>query len=113
MKVVHYIKNTFSEIAEDTETTCFYLPDKEIVLFSRQAGDWDLVDRGEMILEGGAISAGRIPIVKGVRYSNIKQFDYDENKLGQLIRDLKSRNKLDDEIALGIEYLVGNENPNY
>ncbi len=119
MEIIKYKRTvqTF-HIHATFSATCLYVPDEKVVLFSEGRGsfggvDYSITDRPEMLEEAKALAEGRdpnkgkeAPDFGGVSYSEAKRFDYDGDKLRQLIKDARLRSELETKVKSGIEAVI-------
>ena len=103
---------------------CFYIPQEEAVLFRERQGtfgseDYSLNEETKFLEEVKKAIANPelfsdntkekhegIPVTGGITYSNIKEFEYDDSKVQQLIQDAQSAKELEVKVQTGIESLL-------
>lgn len=113
MKVVYYKRTALSptHIHASYHEDMFYIPEREVVLFSETAGtfgdvSFDISKKPEILDEARSIADGKKPELERVEYSNIKTFDYDSKKVDVLIADAIKKQYLDHKVKKGLEGLI-------
>jgi hypothetical protein len=113
MKVVYYrryAKSGFHIHAYSSEDI-FYFPDENLILFREQLGsfggkDYSFTERQELLDEAKSVMQGSGTGIEGVEISNVNEFEYDEEKIKQLIQDAKSKSEFETRVRSGIEELL-------
>lgn len=91
---------------------CFYIPDENVVLYRQRIGtfggkDYSLTDKREILDEARAIEKNE-PLGKAnIAFSNVKEFEYDDSKIKELISNAESKSELEKKVQSGIEDLLG------
>lgn len=85
-----------------------YIPDERVVLLREQHGTFgghttSYADNKEFLDEIQPLSEGGFPNREGVTYSRIKEFEYDETKLKELIQNAKLERELKNKVESGID----------
>ncbi len=113
MKVVYFKRNAPSgfHIHAGSYADCFYIPNENLVLYKEQHGSfggqsYSLTDRAEILGQARAIAEGKIPNVKGVTFSDTKEFEYDNSKLQELMQNARLKTELETKVKSGIEELL-------
>lgn len=88
-----------------------YVPDENVVLYRQRSGTfgssiYSITDKKELLEELQPLLNGDTPKVETVTYSEIKEFQYDEAKLRDLIQSTKSKMELQNKVETGIEALL-------
>ena len=88
----------------------FYLPSKNLILYKDRVkladGTASLTDEQSFLDEARMIAEGEIPQVNGLRFSNLKLFEYDGSVIEALVENIRSRNELSTKIISGMEALL-------
>ncbi len=113
MKVIHYKRNAESgeHVHAGAYASCFFVPDKQVVIFAEQEGSfggviYSITDREAMLREAQLIANGEIPEIDLISFSDIKDFEYDDHKIKELIDDAKSAKELEARTKSSIEQLL-------
>lgn len=126
MKVIYFERKQPSRlhIHAFSHARGFYIPNEEIVLFREQRGtfggqEYSLNDdekflgevkkaiaNPELFSEESKEMHEGVPIMKDVTYSNIKEFEYDDSKVQQLIQEARLAKELEGKVQSGIESLL-------
>lgn len=111
VRVYYYHRNARSgfHIHAYSSADIFYIPDENLILFAERHGtfggcDYSFTKRRELLDE--AKSVIRCSKIEGIEISNVKEFEYDSQKIKQLIQDAKLKSKLETKVRSGIEKLL-------
>ena len=113
MKVIYYHRHVKSgfHIHAYSSADIFYIPDENLILFREQHGsfggrDYSFTDSPELLDEANSVVQGSR--VEGGEISAITEFEYDETKIKQLVREAKLKSELETKVRSGIEELLKN-----
>jgi len=115
MKVVYFERYIdgleLGHVHAGVHTKCFYIPSKDLALFSEKSGTFGSTEYGlatseKLLKEARAIAEDMVPIAHGISYNNIKVFEYDGVALRALIRNAKAKTKLERKVESGIKELL-------
>jgi len=89
----------------------FFIPKVNVILVKEQIGSfggltYTISDRLEILKEANEIAKGKIPKVESVTFTDIKDFDIDDQKLNVLIQNAKLQKELELKVEKGIEMLL-------
>ncbi len=89
----------------------FYIPDEKAVLTIEQHGSFgsktfSVVDNKRILKIAKALSEGKDPDIEGVKYSDAKEFEYDSEKLHELVENARNGRALEEKVKTGIEDLL-------
>jgi len=86
----------------------FYIPDLNVVLFKEQKGGFEICEYGlsneNMLKEAKAVEEDST--IKGIEICDIKTFDYNKEKLKELVNKAKQKFVLKKDVTEGIEELL-------
>ncbi len=112
MKVIYYARSVpgHRRIHSGSYADCFYIPDEKVILFqgrhdTSRKMDHPLSEHPEMLAEGTAIASGSIPKVDGVRFSEVKEFQYDGAVLRDLIDSARQQKDWEKKVSEGFKGL--------
>ena len=60
----------------------------------------------EILREAKIIARGEIPKVRGVEFSDVKELEYSDEKLKELIEKARLKRKLEIEVERGVEEIL-------
>lgn len=85
----------------------FYLPEKNLVLFKEGHGTFggstcSLTQKPEFLEELQGVLEGKSPEDSAIKYSKIKEFDYDDAKLLSLVESTQAKDALEEKVESGI-----------
>lgn len=83
---------------------CFYVPEEAVILYKRDHV-YSLTDTPQLLTRTKEIIDGRMLNTTDVTISDIRRFEYNDDKLTKLIRDLRSKTRLERDVRFGIENL--------
>ena len=113
MRVVYYHRYAKSgfHIHAYSSADIFYFPDENSILFREQLGsfggkDYSLTERQELLDEARSVMQGSGIGLEEAEISNLKEFEYDTEKIKRLIQDARSKSKLEKRVRSGIEELL-------
>lgn len=110
MKVIYYHRTARSgfHIHAFSSADMFYIPGKKIILCKEQHGsfgsqDYSLTKRKELLDEVKSVMQGSK--IEGIEIRNLKEFEYEDRKIEQLIQDASLKSELEAKVKSGIEKL--------
>ncbi|MFH1590042.1 MAG: hypothetical protein ABIB43_05745 [archaeon] len=112
MKVMYFKRVSHGmHIHSSNYMTGVYVPKENVVLTTEQHGTfgghtYSIVDNKLFLSEMQKLLEGKDPAIPGVTYSKMKEFEYDGQKLKDLIVNLKSEKELKKTNKSGIEELL-------
>ena len=116
MRVIHFERDKEGlHLHGGSYVQGFYIPDKKLILFSERQGTFgedicSFTDNPALLDELQPLLQGEIPTTDGVTYSRIKEFEYDEERLSELIQDAQTEKELRAKLKSGIEALLSQAN---
>ena len=113
MKVIYYEKKIINliHIHANSNSNLFYVPSKEIVLYIEKNGTfgnkkYSITNTDFILSEAKKIENGKIENTENTFYSNIIEFNYDEQILEKIIKYATIQTLLESKIKNGIEDLL-------
>lgn len=113
MKVIYYHRQARSgfHIHAYSSADIFYIPEENLILFREQLGsfggrDYSITDKRELLDEANSVMQGSR--VEGIEISHMKEFQYADAKIKQLVREAKLKSELETKVRSGIEELLKN-----
>src|SRR3989344_3364529 len=106
MKVIHYKRSAESNLHmhAGSYADMSYIPEKNIVIFNEQHGTFggftlSISEDNSILEEAKAVSQGNIQVQRNLEIYSVKEMDYDETKLTELIENARLRKDLDGKVA--------------
>ena len=117
MKVVYFKRvaqgpDDFHEglVMPSVSTHCFYVPDKEVVLYAESIGyckmDYSITDDEKFLEEARIIAEGKTPTTEGTDFLLAKSFECDDSELKKCIHSARTSAGLRKRVESSIEKLV-------
>ncbi len=113
MKILHYQRHADSgiHIHAYSSAACFFVPDEQVVFFADQRGtfggvSYSITDREEMLEEANLLLQGESPSSKEIKYSDIKELEFEDEMILSLVKDAKRGKELEEKVKAGIAELI-------
>lgn len=113
MDVIYYHRIARSDfhIHAYSAADMLYVPDEDTVIVKEQLGtfggkQYTLTESKEILNEAKSIRKGKIPDKNAITFSNIKRFDYDGNTIKKLIKDIKLKKKLEENVKNRVDHIL-------
>jgi len=113
LKVIYYYRHAKSgyHIHAFSSADMFFIPDENVILAKEKIGSfggltYTISEKPEILNEANDIAKSIIPKIESVTFSDIKEFNYDDQKLHELIQNAKLQKELEIKVENGIEMLL-------
>lgn len=113
MKIIYYHRYAKSgfHIHAFSSANMFFIPDENVILVKEQIGTfggqvYSISENPEILKEAHEISKGKIPKVENVTIADIEEFEFNDQKLNELIQNAKLKSEVEIKVEKGIEMLL-------
>lgn len=117
MEILYFVRESEGLDHYLYHADCFFIPKENILFVRERCGDdqfYEIIKKDYILEETRSLIGGvdpyenkRGPNVIGIPdFSNIKRFEYNDEKIREILRDIRNRDNLLEKVESGIEELL-------